>query len=241
MGAFDGRVVMITGAGRGIGRAAAHAFARAGAALALNDVTPINLDQTVEAIRAAGGDARDYVADVGKQMPVESMIAQVLEAFGRIDALVNAAGVHPRRPLFALDEWDWHRTLDVNLGGPFYTMQIAARVMQRQGGGAVVNFGMIVPPPDAAIAAVFAAAQMGVVGLSQTAAREWQAEGVRVNVVCPASAAIGGQTGIIRGEELIEMSGSLSPMERAAEIVVHLCSPAAAEISGRAVLVDGWE
>lgn len=237
---FDGRVVMITGAGRGIGRAAALAFARAGAAVAVNDVTPINLDQTVMEVRNLGGEVKDYVADVGKQMPVEGMLSRVLEDFGRIDALVNAASVHPHRTLFALDEWDWHRTLDVNLGGPFYTMQIAARAMQRQGGGAIVNFGMVVLPLHENPAAAFAAAQMGVIGLTQAAAREWGADGIRVNVVCPTSEVPTGLPGVIRGEDLFPATRAAGQVQ-AAEIVVRLCSQAAGDVSGRVVLVDGWE
>jgi len=93
---FDEKVVLITGAGRGIGRAVAEEFARRGACLALNDVTPINLDETMQRMHALGAPAKDYVADMSKQMTVESVVERALADWGRLDALVYCAGVHPR-------------------------------------------------------------------------------------------------------------------------------------------------
>ena len=93
----------------------------------------------MERIRAAGGAARDYVFDVAKQLPVQTMIDQLLADWGRLDFLVNNAAVRPQRPLLDLDAWDWQRTLDVNLSAAFYTTQLAAKAMRRHGGGASVN------------------------------------------------------------------------------------------------------
>ena len=112
---FKGKVVLITGAGKGSGRTLAKAFARQGATVAANDISPINVEEAVEEIRAQGGDARAYVDDIAKKVGAQALVKQVEDDFGHIDILVNHAAVEPRSPLLDMDEWDWHRVLDVNL------------------------------------------------------------------------------------------------------------------------------
>jgi NAD(P)-dependent dehydrogenase (short-subunit alcohol dehydrogenase family) len=127
MDEFTGKVVLITGAGRGLGREAAIAFSSFGGRVAANDINPLSLDETVNHIIQNGGTARPYVFDIAKRMPIEGMVAQVLDHFGRIDILINHATVAPHASLLEMDEWEFHRTLDVNLGGPFFTMQQVGR------------------------------------------------------------------------------------------------------------------
>ena len=136
---FAGKVALITGAGRGIGREIARGFSSLGAIVAANDINPINLDETVDQIMQTGGNARAYVFDIAKRMPIEGMLSQVLDHFGRIDFLVNCASVEPEANVLDMDEWEFHRTLDVNLGGPFFCIQQVGRVMRTQGSGAIVN------------------------------------------------------------------------------------------------------
>ena len=132
---FTDQVVLITGAGRGLGRALALAFAREGARVAANDLTPINLDETLAQIQAGGGQGRGYIFDIAKKMPVQALIEAVRQDWERIDILVNNAAVMPRAGILEMDEWDWRRTLDVNLNGAFFTTQSVGRVMRAQGGG----------------------------------------------------------------------------------------------------------
>ncbi len=173
MNDYAGKVVLITGAGRGIGRAIAQAFAARGASVAANDITPVNLDETIARIREAGGRCNDYVCDVAKKMPVQGMIEQVRQDFERIDILVNNAGVEPHASLLEMDEWDWMRTIDVNLNGPFFTTQSVGRMMREQGGGVIVNVASIAGRAHGLRdRSADVASKMGLIGLTREAARE---------------------------------------------------------------------
>lgn len=133
------QVVLITGAGKGSGRILAQAFAEHGSFVAANDISPINVEEVVRQIIEKGGRAKAYIEDVAKKVGVQNIINQVEDDFGRIDILVNHAAVEPRVPLLEMDEWDWHRVLDVNLTGAFLMTQSVGRLMRAQGSGVIIN------------------------------------------------------------------------------------------------------
>jgi NAD(P)-dependent dehydrogenase (short-subunit alcohol dehydrogenase family) len=133
------KVILITGAGRGLGRKLAGELAARGAIIAANDITPINVDEIVDLIIGRGGRAKSYIADVSKKIPVQAMINEIIDDWGRIDVLVNHANVKPVKPILDMDEWDWRRTMDVNLTGAFLVMQSVGRVMKAQAQGMIVN------------------------------------------------------------------------------------------------------
>ncbi len=245
--AFTNKVVLVTGAGRGLGRAIALAFAHQGAILAVNDIGPVNLDETLAMIHAAGVKGKDYVYDLARRLPVQAMLDEILEDWGRLDILINNAAVEPHVSILDMDEWDWHRTIDVNLAGPFFTMQHAGRAMRQQGGGVIVNIaanaGRAHGLKDRA---AYVASKTGLIGLTREAARELAAYGIRVNAVCPGW--IDTQPAYLTSSEASERQhlesiplGRLGQVEEVANLVLFLCSPAAAYLTGQAINIDGGQ
>lgn len=218
------KVALVTGAGKGVGRAIAQAFARHGAIVAANDITPVNLDETIASILAEGGRARDYVFDIAKRMPVRALVDQVVADWGRIDMLVNSASVAPQAALLELDEWDWHRTLDVNLSGPFYTMQAVARIMSERNGGVIINLAHdLGNGGDVSQRAAFIASKYGLVGLTRAAARALAAHQIRVVMVIPFEAQ---DTIDLPAEEaLVRLPQDIAAGSQGiAQLVLQLCS-----------------
>ena len=164
------KVVLVTGAGKGTGRRVAEACAAAGASLAINDVSPVNLDVTGAHILAAGGRVKAYVEDIAKKMPVQALLNAVLDDLGRIDILVNCAEVEPQKTVLEMDDWDWQRTFDVNLTGPFLLTQSVGRIMKEKGGGIIVHVGERARGPEKR--AAYFASKAGLAALSALAAYE---------------------------------------------------------------------
>ena len=183
MSEFQDKVVLITGAGKGFGRRIAETFGSHGAIIAANDITPINLDDTIQAITSQGGRAKSYVTDISKKMPFQSMVNKILEDWGRIDILVTNARVVPTAPILDMDEWDWNRTVGVNLTGTFLAVQIVGRVMRVGGGG---NMILVLSPEDNPMyQAAYQASMAGIEALTASAAQELAPFHIRVNAVYP--------------------------------------------------------
>lgn len=174
------RIVIITGAGKGAGRALAEALAASGATVAANDISPINVEEVVAGIRARGGKAKAYVEDVAKKVAVQALLKTVEDELGGIDVLIVHAAVEPRTSLLDMDEWDWHRVLDVNLTGAFLMIQSAGRMMRERGRGVIIT---ILPAADIGVrndAGAYTASMAGLRALSAAADRELGPYGVRV-------------------------------------------------------------
>lgn len=176
------KIVLITGAGKGSGRTLASAFAQKGAIIAANDISPINVDEVVDEINNLGGHAKAFIEDVAKKVGAQHIIKQVEDEFGRIDILINHASVQPHTPLLNIDEWDWHRVLDVNLTGTFLMTQSAGRVMRDQGSGVIIN---LVAAKQVSVkdAASFVASMQGLEGFTYQAAQELNPYGIQVHAV----------------------------------------------------------
>ena len=198
------KVVLITGAGKGSARYLAQAFAERGAIVAANDISPINVEEVVDQIVARGGQAKAYIDDIAKKVAAQSLVKQVEEDFGRIDILINHAAVQPQVSLLDMDEWDWHRVLDVNLTGAFLMIQSVGRLMRAssprraQGSGVIINLiaasrnklalSRRAERAEAEVEgaereAAFVASMSGLDGLTRQAARELSPYGIRVYAV----------------------------------------------------------
>lgn len=182
------QIVLITGAGKGTGRRVADLFAAQGAQVAAADVTPVNLDETVTQVRAAGGQIKAYVTDIAKKLPIQGLLNQVLDDFGRLDILVNCAEVEPQKTVLEMDEWDWVRTLDVNLTGAFLLTQSAGRIMKEQGGGIIVHIGGRARGSEKR--AAYFASKAGLEAMVRAAAQELSAFGIRLHLADSAEAAL---------------------------------------------------
>lgn len=183
MNDLKGKVVLITGAGKGAGRALALAFAERGALVAANDISPINVEEVAAEIAAHGGQAKAYIEDVAKKVGVQYLVKSVEDDFGKIDILVNHAAVEPHTPLLHMDEWDWHRTLDVNLTSVFLTMQSVGRMMKKQGHGAILNIVAGSGEGAKKDAGAYLSSKAGAAVLSQQADLELSPHGIRVCAV----------------------------------------------------------
>lgn len=235
---LSGKNALVTGAGAGVGWAAATALAEAGARVFTNDLNPDRADRIAEHIQAQGGTATPWQADIGNKLFVGPMIEAMRDAFGQIDLVVNTAGVERSGSFLKMDEWDWRKSIEVNLNGAFFVTQLAGRVMADEGGGVIVNLASPAGLGSTrAYPAPYAASKAGVIAMSREAARELAPFGVRVNVVCAANIAEDSPT-----DDLSRIpQGRLGRPEEVAGAILFLCSDAAAYITGQTLYVDGGE
>jgi NAD(P)-dependent dehydrogenase (short-subunit alcohol dehydrogenase family) len=227
VGEFSGKVVLITGAGRGLGRRAALAFARAGASLALDDLTPIHLDETAAQVERLGAPVKAYTEDAAMRMPVQLLAHQAFEDWGRVDALVLAASVRPANRIAAMDEWDWHRTLAVNLTAPFLMLQAFAPVLESQGGASIVTVGPVRHAgEETGRLPAYAASKTGLLALTRAAAAELAPRGIRLNAV------------FSEPSLALPSTGEATPPRPLEDLLLWLAGPRSASVSGQEFLFE---
>jgi NAD(P)-dependent dehydrogenase (short-subunit alcohol dehydrogenase family) len=239
------KVAVVTGAGSGIGQAVALAFARAGAAAVVADVSPAGGAETVRLIAEAGGKAIFQPCDVSVNSDVRALIDTTVERFGRLDFACNVAGIHNAAPetLADADEETWDRIIAVNLKGVFLCMKHELRQMAGQGRGVIVNMasvaGLLAEPGCYA----YVASKHGIMGLTKTAAFDYARAGIRINAICPAGI---DTPGLRRAPEAFRQHlrettpvGRIGTPEEVAAAVMWLCSDAAGFVTGTGIVMDG--
>jgi NAD(P)-dependent dehydrogenase (short-subunit alcohol dehydrogenase family) len=224
------KVALITGGGRGIGKAIAQAYAREGATLALCARTGAELEQTVKELRSANVEAKGWVCDVSLEEPVKAFVAAVEKNFGRVDVLVNNAGVMTRpAPIGEIDVKKWDYTIAVNLRGPFLITQAVLPIMRAQKSGSIINVSSMIGRGAYANFLAYATSKWGLEGFTQTLAAEVRSTGIRVNSVEPGYVAT----------KLTGYQGSRP--ESVTEVFVYLASDEAKNVTGKMLSSSGWK
>lgn len=238
-----GKVALVTGAGSGIGRAAALAFAQAGARVVVADVDVAGGQETVHVLSDGGHEAIFVRTDVSRANEVAALIDQAVATFGRLDCAHNNAGILGDRALLAdQSETSWDQVMAVNLKGVWLCMKYEIEHMVQQGGGVIVNTASVaglIGSPDLPL---YAASKHGVIGLTKAAARGYAKDGIRVNAICPGFV----NTPMVAlypegASRRIERTplGRLGAPEEVAGAAVWLCTDAAAFITGHPLVMDG--
>jgi NAD(P)-dependent dehydrogenase (short-subunit alcohol dehydrogenase family) len=252
-GSYTGKVAFVTGAGSGIGRAAALAFAREGASVVAADVSEQGSQATARLIEEAGWRALAVTCDVTHAEDVKRALDRTIETFGRIDVAFNNAGVEQKSAVMAeLEEEEWDRVVDTDLRGVFLCMKHEIPLMLEQGGGAIVNTSSGAGVKGFPRGAAYVAAKHGVIGLTKAAALDYAQANIRINAVCPGIIdtpmmdRFGGGTPEGKERELAsaaaaEPIGRAGKPEEIAAAVVWLCSDAASFVVGDAMVVDGGQ
>ena len=248
MGRLEGKSVIITGAGSGIGRAALLLFTKEGAKLIAVDRTD-GVHETVEQIKKAGGVAQGVVADAGSENDVIAFIGKAVSAYGRLDAIWANAGISGGLvPIAGQTVEHWQEILRINLIGPFLAIKHSMPLMVQQGSGAILCTASVAGLKSGASGHPYAASKAGVISLVQTTAYSLSGTGVRINAVCPGLIETGMTRPMFerareRGTE--RKIGQLNPLQRyglpneIAQAALFLASDAASYVNGQAIAVDG--
>ena len=244
---FDGRVAIVTGAGRGIGQAIAQRFASDGAAVVVADLDDASAAATVASIQDAGSQALAVHVDVTSPDDVEALMASAIGAFGRTDILVNNAGILRSTRAADVTAEEWHLVLDANLTGAFLCARAAYPALRDSGHGRIVNMASMAGRATSTLGGVhYTTAKAGVLGLSRHLAREWARDGITVNAVSPGivdTPMVRDSTGADRMVQVLAAipMGRLAEPAEIASLVAFLASDEAAYITGANVDIHGGE
>lgn len=249
---FEGKVALITGAASGQGRAAALLFAEEGARVVVSDVNGDGAEEVAGEIKGSGGEAVAVATDVSREVEVKAMIEATIEAFGRLDVLFNNAGVgYSAADRFTMasvvetPEEDWDAVLAINLKGVAMGCKHAIPVMERQGGGAIVNNASINALVGLSGADAYTAAKGGVVSLTRVLAVDWGPKGIRVNCMCPGGVDTPMIAPAIADEAVLGFMRESTPLgrlarpEETARVALFLASEEASYLNGAVFPVDG--
>ena len=244
---LEGKVGLVTGGTSGIGRHTALLFAKAGAKVVVAGRRELEGQETVELIRADGGDSLFVKTDVSKSSEVDVLIQKVVEKFGRLDIAFNNAGIEGVWvPIVRQSEEDWDRTIAINLKGVWLCLKYEIRQMLKQGGGgAIVNMASVTGLIGSVGAGAYSASKHAVIGLTKTAALENAKSGIRINAVCPGvietpmGERLFGAPAVHKSVVGLHPIGRFGRPAEIAEAVVWMCSDRASFMTGQSLVLDG--
>lgn len=243
---FDGKCVLVTGAGSGIGRATALAFAAEGARLVLSDVNEANGRATAAAAQEHGVEAEFVRADVARAADCAALVERAVSRFGRLDVAFNNAGINiAPAPIADIDESAWQRIVGVNLTGVFLCMKHEIAAMKRTGGGSIVNTASVGGLIGTAGVTAYCATKHGVVGLTKSAALDHIRDGIRINAVCPGGTRTAMLVEWFKDPEVERAALAGTPIGRMADpaeiarAVLFLASDESSFMVGHALVADG--
>jgi 3-oxoacyl-[acyl-carrier protein] reductase len=240
---LQGQVAIVTGASRGIGRAAALALAAEGATIVVNYASSSQAaDAVVAEISEMGSQAVALQADVAQTEQVDALFNTVMEKYGRVDVLVNNAGIARDTLLLRMKLEDWQAVIDLNLTGVFLCTRVASKIMLKQRSGRIVNITSVVGEMGNPGQANYSAAKAGVIGFTKTVAKELASRGITVNAVAPGFIATDMTADIKAGEEILKLIplGRYGQPEEVAGLIRFLAADAAAAyITGQVINIDG--
>jgi 2-deoxy-D-gluconate 3-dehydrogenase len=242
---LKGKVAMVTGAGRGIGRTIRLAFAEAGADLAIGARTDSEVESTAEEIRKTGCQAITHHLDVSSLKSIGEFVKRIVDEFGRIDILVNNAGVPIRKSAVEITEGEWDWVMDVNLKGLFFCTQECARYMIRQGGGKVINIASAIGLVAFAGQSAYCVSKAAVIHMTRVLGVEWAPYRINVNAIAPYSTRTTLGRDLPDYEEVLQERARTIPMGRVLNTddlvgaAIFLASSVSDFITGQTIVVDG--
>lgn len=251
---FENKVVVITGAANGIGKASALRFAREGANITCLDMAEEANQAVAEACRKEGVEALAISCDVTDKASVDAAVQKTLDAWGKVDVLVASAGIYTGAPIEEVGLDEWQRTIDINLTGTFLCCQAVSPLMKEQKSGSIINISSMAGKTSFAASASYSSSKSGVIGLTRSLAVELAPYGATVNAVCPGNTLTDMVRGVaervgkldgMTGEEWLQMRAADCPMNRLAEpweiagVIAFLASEDSRYLTGQSLSVDG--
>lgn len=237
------KTAIVTGSRRGIGRAIALALAKEGASVVITDLDRDDCQKVVDEIMAAGGRALAVKCDVSVKTEVQSLVAETIAEYGKVDILVNNAAVGVVKHFLRLTEEDWDRVLSVNLKGAFLCSQIAAKNMVKNGGGRIINISSVASGGGGGctpMLASYIASKGGLKSLSEAMAIDLAAYGINVNAICPGAIDSGSVPESMKERSLKTVpKGRMGRPSEIADLVVYLSSPESEYMTGGVIVMDG--
>ncbi len=238
-----GKVAIVTGASRGLGRAIAIGLAQAGADVVATDI--LDVTGTVEEIKKTGRKSIGIKVDVTRKEDVAGMVQQTVNKFGKVDLLINNAGIIRMSPAETMSEEDWDKVIAVNLKGEFLCAQEAAKQMITQRSGKIINIASIAGQHASAQSAAYNASKAGVILMTKTLAVEWAKHNIQVNAICPGVFATAMTDDFLKDENFLQMIKTRVPLARYGKpeelvgAVIYLASKASDYMTGHALVIDG--